>query len=45
MKKYYNKKHQAHPDDAHTDAKKWFKQKGRKKLRKKLKEDLKKEDF
>lgn len=35
--KQYNKKRPAHPDDAHTKSKRWFKQKGRKRLRKDLK--------
>lgn len=35
--KEYNKKRPAHPDDAHTKSKRWFKKKGRKRLRKELK--------
>ena len=33
----YNKKSPAHPDDAHTKAKRFFKMKGRKRVRKELK--------
>jgi len=40
LQKQYNRKRSAHPDDAHTKSKRWFKQKGRKSLRKHLKHDL-----
>ena len=35
--KIYNTKRPAHPDDAHTKSKRWFKQKGRKRVRQQLK--------
>jgi len=38
IKKLYSRKRPAHPDEAHTTSKSWFKQKGRKKLRQHLKE-------
>jgi len=40
LQKQYNRKRSAHPDDAHTKSKRWFKQKGRKSLRKHMKHDL-----
>jgi hypothetical protein len=40
----YQRKRPAHPDEAHTDAKRWFKRKGRKAVRKFLKVELKKEN-
>jgi len=41
--KRYTKRHQAHPDDAHTDSKRFFKRKGRKRVRKESKQQLRKE--
>jgi len=38
--KAYNRKRPAHPDEAHTKSKKWFKRKGRKALRKLLKSNF-----
>ena len=35
--KLYNRKRPAHPDEAHTKSKRWFKKKGRKRVRKYLK--------
>lgn len=40
-KKLYSRKRPAHPDDAHTASKRWFKKKGRKSLRSHLKRELK----
>ena len=42
-KKLYSRKRPAHPDEAHTTSKRWFKKKGRKAVRKHLKEDLQKQ--
>ena len=42
-KKLYSRKRPAHPDEAHTSSKRWFKQKGRKAVRKHLKNDLQKQ--
>jgi hypothetical protein len=42
-KKLYSLSRPAHPDDAHTKAKRFFKKKGRKKARKYLKHELTKE--
>ncbi|MCF7918874.1 MAG: hypothetical protein K9N06_03050 [Candidatus Cloacimonetes bacterium] len=39
--KLYNRKRPAHPDEAHTRAKSWFKRKGRKAVRKLLKSNFK----
>ncbi|HNW99944.1 MAG TPA: hypothetical protein PLE74_01780 [Candidatus Cloacimonadota bacterium] len=39
----YQRKRPAHPDEAHTEAKRWFKRKGRKAVRKFLKTQLKKD--
>ncbi len=39
-KKLYTRKRPAHPDEAHTTSKRWFKKKGRKALRKHLKHEL-----
>jgi hypothetical protein len=39
-KKLYTAKKPAHPDEAHTKAKRFFKQKGRKRVRQHLKKDL-----
>jgi len=41
--KRYVRCHQAHPDDAHTDSKRFFKRKGRKRVRKNAKQQLRKE--
>lgn len=41
-KKLYSRKRPAHPDEAHTTSKRWFKKKGRKAVRKHLKADLQK---
>jgi len=41
MQKLYNRKRPAHPDNAHTKSKSWFKQKGRKSLRLAQKNELK----
>ena len=41
MQKQYNRKRPAHPDEAHSKSKRWFKQKGRKRVRKHLKDELK----
>jgi hypothetical protein len=38
--KLYTRKRPAHPDEAHTKSKSWFKRKGRKCVRKHLKEEL-----
>ncbi len=35
--KLYTRKRPAHPDEAHTTSKSWFKRKGRKSVRKHLK--------
>ena len=40
IQKQYNRKRPAHPDNAHTKSKRWFKQKGRRRVRKHLKEQL-----
>jgi len=42
-KKLYTRKRPAHPDEAHTTSKRWFKQKGRKAVRKHLKRELENE--
>jgi len=42
-KKLYSAKRPAHPDDAHTKAKRFFKKKGRKKARQFLKKETQKE--
>ena len=42
-KKLYTRKRPAHPDEAHTTSKRWFKKKGRKAVRKHLKQELEKE--
>jgi hypothetical protein len=42
-KKLYSRKRPAHPDEAHTTSKRWFKKKGRKAVRKHLKDDLQKQ--
>jgi hypothetical protein len=42
IKQLYTKKRPAHPDELHTDAKRWFKRKGRKAVRKHLKQELEK---
>ena len=42
IKKLYSRKRPAHPDDAHSTSKRWFKKKGRKAVRKHLKHDLQK---
>ena len=39
-KKLYTHKRPAHPDEAHTTSKRWFKKKGRKMVRKHLKREL-----
>ena len=39
-KKLYTRKRPAHPDEAHTTSKRWFKKKGRKAVRKHLKQEL-----
>lgn len=36
----YNKTQQAHPDDAHTESKRFFKRKGRKRQRQKVNKKL-----
>jgi len=41
IKKLYTAKKPAHPEDAHTKAKRFFKTRGRKRVRKMLKEELK----
>jgi hypothetical protein len=41
IKKLYNRKRPAHPDEKHTKSKRWFKRKGRKTLRKFLKSQKK----
>lgn len=41
-KKLYTRKRPAHPDEAHSKNKRWFKRKGRKAVRKHLKQELKK---
>ncbi len=43
IKKLYTRKNPAHPADAHTDAKRWFKKKSRKAVRKYLKKMIEKE--
>lgn len=43
-KKLYTRKRPAHPDEAHTASKRWFKKKGRKAVRKHLKSEMKNED-
>ena len=40
-KKLYSRKRPAHPDEAHTTSKRWFKKKGRKAVRKHLKREMK----
>ncbi len=40
VKKLYTRKRPAHPDEAHTTSKRWFKKKGRKMVRKHLKRKL-----
>ncbi len=40
-KKHYTRRRPAHPDDAHTKAKRFFKRKGRKRVRRDLKKSLK----
>ncbi len=40
-KKLYTRKRPAHPDEAHTTSKRWFKKKGRKAVRKHLKREMK----
>jgi hypothetical protein len=42
-KKLYTRKRPAHPDEVHTEAKRWFKRKGRKAVRKHLKQELEKQ--
>lgn len=42
-KKIYTRKRPAHPDEAHTASKRWFKRKGRKAVRKHLKQELENE--
>ncbi|MEA2096536.1 MAG: hypothetical protein U9P73_07580 [Candidatus Cloacimonadota bacterium] len=42
-KKLYTRKRPAHPDEAHTTSKRWFKRKGRKAVRKHLKKELENE--
>jgi len=42
-KRLYTRKRPAHPDEAHTTSKRWFKQKGRKAVRKHLKRELESE--
>lgn len=42
-KKLYTRKRPAHPDEAHTTSKRWFKKKGRKMVRKHLKRELENE--
>ncbi|MBD3311029.1 MAG: hypothetical protein GF349_00850 [Candidatus Magasanikbacteria bacterium] len=41
-KKHYTRRRPAHPDDAHTKSKRFFKRKGRKRVRRYLKESLRK---
>ena len=41
--KLYTRKRPAHPDEAHTNSKRWFKKKGRKAVRKHLKHELENE--
>ncbi len=41
--KMYNAKRPAHPDDAHTKAKRFFKTKGRKRVRQFLKKELRRD--
>ena len=41
-KKLYSAKRPAHPDDAHTKSKRFFKKKGRKRVRQALKKMLNK---
>ena len=38
-KKLYSRKRPAHPDEAHTTSKRWFKRKGRKAVRRYLKSE------
>ncbi|MBC8416562.1 MAG: hypothetical protein H8E11_09040 [Candidatus Cloacimonetes bacterium] len=40
IKKLYNRKRPAHPDEAHTTSKRWFKKKGRKAVRKHLQREI-----
>ena len=42
-KKLYSRKHPAHPDEAHTFSKRWFKKKGRKAVRRHLKDEIQKQ--
>ncbi|MBT3755073.1 MAG: hypothetical protein HOB92_07680 [Candidatus Cloacimonetes bacterium] len=44
-KKLYTRKRPAHPDEAHTASKRWFKKKGRKAVRKHLKQELEKGSY
>ncbi len=39
-KKLYSRKRPAHPDEAHTSSKRWFKKKGRKAVRRHLKDEI-----
>ena len=41
--KVYTRKKPAHPDEAHTKSKRWFKQKGRKSARRFYKTELAKQ--
>ena len=43
IQKTYNRKRPAHPDEAHTKSKRWFKKKGRKRLRSFLKSELRRD--
>ena len=43
-KKLFTRKRPAHPDEAHTTSKRWFKRKGRKAVRKHLKREMEKEN-
>ena len=42
-KKLYSRKRPAHPDEAHTSSKRWFKKKGRKAVRRHLKDETQKQ--
>ena len=45
QKKLYTAKKPAHPDECHTKAKRFFKEKGRKRVRVLLKKDLRSVDY
>jgi len=44
-KKIYSAKRPAHPDDAHTKAKRFFKRKGRKRARQAIKKMMRTDGF